>query len=164
MLQHSVLESSRSARHTTVAPPHGHQLMAKRFWPCWVGIMALCMLSLPWTTPRVAAADPAGFARHCSGLAQDPLLRALWPGTSESGVETRATVLTAMVPRLSLRGTALATYEPRPMGQTTPTLEAVFGLVPGAQRAITETAFSQDARAVSATSQYPGNHGPCPYS
>jgi len=63
-------------------------------------------------------------------------------------METRSPVLTAMVPRLSLRGTVLATYEPRNIGQTTPTLEAVFGLVPGAQRALTETPFSQDARAV----------------
>jgi len=63
-------------------------------------------------------------------------------------METRATVLTAMVPRLSLHGTALATYEPQPTGPTPPTLEAVFGLAPGAQRALTETPFSQDARAV----------------
>jgi len=54
----------------------------------------------------------------------------------------------AIVPHLSLRGTALATYEPRHIGQTTPTLEAIFGLIPGAQRALTETPFSQDARAV----------------
>jgi S1-C subfamily serine protease len=32
--------------------------------------------------------------------------------------------------------------------QTKPTLEAVFGLVPGAQRKLTETPFAQDARAV----------------
>ncbi len=31
------------------------------------------MLSLAWTMQGVAAADPAGFARHCSGFAQDPL-------------------------------------------------------------------------------------------
>jgi hypothetical protein len=53
-----------------------------------------------------------------------------------------------MVPRLSLRGMALATYEPQPIGHMTSTLEAIFGLAPGAQRAITETPFSQDARAV----------------
>jgi len=61
---------------------------------------------------------------------------------------TRSPVLAAMVPRLPLRGTALATYEPRNIGQTTPTLEAVFGLAPSAQRALTETPFAQDARAV----------------
>ena len=63
-------------------------------------------------------------------------------------METRSPALTAMVPRLPLRGTALATYEPRHIGQTTPTLEAVFGLAPGTQRVLTETPFSQDARAV----------------
>ena len=75
------------------------------------------MLSLAWTMQGVAVADPAGFAQHCSGFAQDPLLRALWLDTPEPGVETRSTDLTAMVPRLSLRGTALATYEPRHIGQ-----------------------------------------------
>jgi len=53
-----------------------------------------------------------------------------------------------MVPRLTLRGKALATYEPRKVGQTAPTLEAVFGLTPGAQREIVETPFAQDARGV----------------
>jgi hypothetical protein len=90
---------------------------------------------------EVAATDPAGFARQYSGLAQDPLLGALWPDMAEPGADAHATVLTAMVPRLSLRGMALAIYEPRHIGQTMPTLEAVFGLAPGAQRAITETRF-----------------------
>ena len=53
-----------------------------------------------------------------------------------------------MVPRLTLRGKALATYEPRKARQTAPTLEAVFGLTPGAQREIVETPFAQDARGV----------------
>src|SRR5919108_4145959 len=56
--------------------------------------------------------------------------------------------MAALVPRLSLRGKALATYEPRKGGQTAPTLEAVFGLLPGAQREIVETPFAQDARGV----------------
>ena len=148
MLRRSVLESSRSAQHTHVVPPHGRKPMSSCSWVYCAGAVVLCMLSLAWTMQGVAAADPAGFARHCSGFAQDPLLRALWPDTAEPAVETRPTVLTAMVPRLSLRGTALATYEPRHLGQTPPTLEAVFGLAPGAQRALTETPFSQDARAV----------------
>ena len=73
--------------------------------------MVLCVLSLTLTIQGVAAADPPGFARHCSGFTQDPLLGALWPDTSELGMATRSPVLAAMVPRLSLRGTALATYE-----------------------------------------------------
>jgi hypothetical protein len=148
MLRRSLLESSRSARHTRVVPSPGHQLMAHCSWPYRVGVMVLCALGLIWTMQEVAVADPAGFAQQCSGFAQDPLLRELWPGTSEPGVETRSAVLTPMVPRLSLHGTALATYEPRQSGQTAPTLEAVFGLVPGAPREIAETPFSQDARAV----------------
>jgi hypothetical protein len=148
MLRCSVLKSSRSAQHTHVVPPHGHKPMSSRSWVYCAGAVVLCMLSLTWTMQGVAVADPAGFAQHCSGFTQDPLLGALWPDTSEPGVETRSTDLTAMVPRLSLRGTALATYEPRHIGQTTLTLEAVFGLAPGAQRALTETPFSQDARAV----------------
>jgi S1-C subfamily serine protease len=53
-----------------------------------------------------------------------------------------------MVPRLAMHGTALATYERRRGGQTTPTLEALFGLSHGAQREITEAVFAQQARAV----------------
>jgi S1-C subfamily serine protease len=53
-----------------------------------------------------------------------------------------------MVPRLTLRGTALATYDPRKVGQTAPTLEAVFGLTPGARREIVEAPFAQEARGV----------------
>ena len=72
----------------------------------------------------------------------------LWPGTSEQKGGKRSTALATMVPRLALRGKALATYEPRKVGQTAPTLETVFGLTPGAQREIVETSFAQDARGV----------------
>src|SRR5262249_34874586 len=125
MLRRSVLQSRRSAQHTHVVPPHNHKPMSNRSWVYCTGAVVLCMLSLAWTMQGVAVADPAGFAQHCSELAQDPLLKALWPDTPEPRVETRSTGLTAMVPFLSLRGTALATYEPRHMGQTTLTLEAV---------------------------------------
>jgi S1-C subfamily serine protease len=53
-----------------------------------------------------------------------------------------------MVPRLTLHGTALATYEAKRVLQPAGTLEAVFGLTQGAQREITEATFSQDARGV----------------
>ena len=66
--------------------------------------------------------------RLCAGSA----LRPLWPGTSEQKEGRRSSVLAAMVPRLTLRGKALATYEPQKVRQTAPTLEAVFGLTPGA--------------------------------
>jgi S1-C subfamily serine protease len=53
-----------------------------------------------------------------------------------------------MVPRLSLHGTALATYTTQVGPQAAPTLERVFGVIPGAQRQIVETAFHQEAQAV----------------
>ena len=117
-------------------------------WLYCASTVMLCVLSLVWAMRGVVAADQAGFSKQCSGLAQDPLLSALWPDMPERGVEQRSAVLMAMVPRLSLHGTALATYEPRQSVPTRPTLEAVFGVVPGAQRELTETPFAQDARAV----------------
>src|SRR5262249_8951944 len=110
--------------------------------------LVLCALSLTWAGHGVAAADQGGFTQQCTGFAQDPLLKPLWPGTLEQGSAKRSTALTTMVPRLSLRGMALATYEPDKTTPTAATLEAVFGLVPGAQRQIIETPFSQDARSV----------------
>jgi hypothetical protein len=90
----------------------------------------------------------AGFTQDCSGFAQDQLLGHLWPGSSLAGSETPAMGLAAMVPRLSLRGTALATYQKEPLRQTAPTLERVFGVTPGAHRQIVETSFIQEAHAV----------------
>jgi hypothetical protein len=110
----------------------------------------LCMLSFTGSPqPATAAApEPAGFTQNCSGFAQDPLLGQLWPGAPESAAAQSSTVLTAMVPRLSLRGTALATYMPQQDVAPARTLEAVFGLGTGGHREIIETPFSQDARAV----------------
>ena len=85
MLRHSVLESSHSAQHTHVVPSHGRKLMSSCSWFSCAGAVVLCMLSLAWTMQGVVAADPAGFARHCSGFAQDPLLGALWFDTAEPG-------------------------------------------------------------------------------
>ena len=148
MLQRSVLESSPSAPHTRILPQGGRKPTPNRSWPQRLGAVVLCVLSLAGTVPGVAATDQAGFTQQCSGFAQDPLLGPLWPGTLEQAGEKRSTALTAMVPRLSLRGMALATYEPRKAAPTVPTLEAVFGIVPGAQREMIETSFSQDARSV----------------
>jgi hypothetical protein len=148
MLQRSVLESSPSAPPTRILPQGGHKPTPNRSWPQRLGAVVLCVLSLAGTVPGVAATDQAGFTQQCSGFAQDPLLGPLWPGTLEQAGEKRSTALTAMVPRLSLRGMALATYEPRKAAPTVPTLEAVFGIVPGAQREMIETPFSQDARSV----------------
>ena len=148
MLQRSVLESSPSAPHTRILPQEGRKPTSNRSWPQRLGAVVLCVLSLAGTVAGVAATDQTGFTQQCSGFAQDPLLGPLWPGTLEQAGEKRSTALTAMVPRLSLRGMALATYEPRKAAPTVPTLEAVFGIVPGAQREMIETSFSQDARSV----------------
>src|SRR6266571_8817267 len=148
MLQRSVLESSPSAPHTRILPHAGRKPTPNSCWPQRLGAVVLCVLSLAGTVPGVAAPDQPGFTQQCSGFAQDPLLGPLWPGTLEQAGEKRSTALTAMVPRLSLRGMALATYEPRKAAPTVPTLEAVFGIVPGAQREMIETSFSQDARSV----------------
>src|SRR5262249_43897390 len=134
--------------HTSVLPPGGRKPTPNRAWPQRLGALVLCALSLAWTGHGVAATDQGGFTQQCAGFAQDPLLKPLWPGTLEQGGTKRSTALTAMVPRLSLRGMALATYEPHKTAATAATLEAVFGIVPGAQRQIIETPFSQDARSV----------------
>jgi hypothetical protein len=54
----------------------------------------------------------------------------------------------AMAPRLSLQGTALATYGKGREQQTVAKLETLFGMSQGAQREIVETTFYQEARAV----------------
>lgn len=148
MLRRCLPESRPPAQHTCVLPPRGRIPTSRR--SCWsvLGAALLCVLRLVWTAPGYAASEAPGFAHNCSGFAQDSLFGPLWPGTSEQKGGRRATTLAAMVPRLTLRGKALATYEPRKIGQTAPTLEAVFGLMPGAQREIVETPFSQDARGV----------------
>jgi hypothetical protein len=148
MLRRCLPESSPPAQHTCVLPQCGGIPTPKR--SCWpvIGAALLCVLRLAWTAPGYAAPEPPGFAHNCSGFAQDPLFGPLWPGTSEQKEGRRSSVLAAMVPRLTLRGKALATYEPQKVRQTAPTLEAVFGLTPGAQREIVETPFSQDARGV----------------
>jgi len=148
MLRRCLPESKPPAQHPCVVPQRDCTLIPKRFWRPVVGAALLCVLRLTWTAPGYAAAESPGFANNCSGFAQDPLFGPLWPGTSEQKGGRRSTALAAMVPRLSLHGTALATYEPQKVRQTAPTLEAVFGLIPGAQREIVETPFAQDARGV----------------
>jgi hypothetical protein len=148
MLRRCLPESRSPAQHTRVLLQRDRILMPRR--ACWsaLGAALLCVLRLVWTAPGYAASEAPGFAHSCSGFAQDPLFGPLWPGTSEPKEGRRSTALAAMVPRLTLRGKALATYEQRKVGPTAPTLEAVFGLIPGAQREIVETPFAQDARGV----------------
>lgn len=148
MLRRCLPESRSPAQYTCVLPQRGRIPMPRRSYWSVQGAALLCMLLLVWTAPGYAAPEAPGFAHSCSGFAQDSLFGPLWPGTSEQKRGGRSTALAAMVPRLTLRGKALATYEQRKVGQTAPTLEAVFGLIPGAQREIVETPFAQDARGV----------------
>src|SRR5262249_23078981 len=113
MPQRSILERRPSTPDIHALPEGGRKFTCNRFWPQRLGAVALCVLSLTWTVSAVAAPDQAGFTQQCSGFAQDPLLGPLWPGTLEQTGEKRSTALTTMVPRLSLHGTALATYEAR---------------------------------------------------
>jgi hypothetical protein len=148
MLRRCLPESKSPAQHPYVLPPRDCTPTLKRpRWPV-LGVVLFCVLRLAWVAPGYVAAEAPGFAHNCSGFAQDPLFGSLWPGTSEQKEGRHSNVLAAMVPRLSLRGTALATYEPQKIKQIAPTLEAVFGLIPGAQREIVETPFAQDARGV----------------
>ena len=128
MLRRCLPESRPPAPPPCVLPHCGRILMLKRsYWPV-LGAALLCVLRLAWTAPGDAAPALTGFAHTCSGFAQDPLFGPLWSGTSEQRERRHSSALAAMVPRLTLRGKALATYEPRKVGQTAPTLEAVFGL------------------------------------
>jgi hypothetical protein len=148
MLRRGLPESRGPAQHPCVLPQRDCTPTRKRPWWPVLGVVLLCVLHLTRIALGYAASEPPGFAHNCSGFAQDPLFGSLWPGTSEQKGGKHSNVLAAMVPRLSLRGTALATYEPQKVRQTAPTLEAVFGLIPGAQREIVETPFAQDARGV----------------
>src|SRR3989441_66665 len=145
MLRRCLPEGRPPAQYTCVWPQRGRIPMPQR--SCWLvlGAALLCVLRLAWTAPGYAAPEPPGFTPNCSGFAQDSLFGPLWPVTSEQKRGRRSSVLAAMVPRLTLRGKALATYAPRQVGQTAPTLEAVFGLTPGAHRDIVEVAVAQQA-------------------
>ena len=148
MLRRCLSESKPPAQSTRVVPQCGCTSTPKHSWWPVIGATLLCALNLAWTLPGYATTELPGFASNCSGFAQDPLFGRLWPGIAEPKEEKHSSVLAAMVPRLTLRGKALATYEPWKVTQAAPTLEAVFGLTPGAQREIVETPFAQDARGV----------------
>ena len=74
MLRHSVLGSSRFAQPTHVMPPRASKPLYSCSWLHCASAVVLCVLSLVWGIRGVAAAEQAGFSKHCAGLAQDPLL------------------------------------------------------------------------------------------
>jgi hypothetical protein len=113
-----------------------------------IGVVALLVLSLTWGVQEVIGGEQPGFTQDCSGFAQDPMLGALWHGMPALEREKQFASPAAMAPRLSLQGTALATYEKEREQQPAATLETLFGMSQGAQREIVETTFYQEARAV----------------
>lgn len=113
-----------------------------------LGAVVLLVLSLAWGVQGVIGEEQPGFTQDCSGFAQDPMLGALWRGMPLLEREKQFASPAAMVPRLSLQGTALATYEKERERRTAATLETLFGMSQGAHREIVETTFYQEARAV----------------
>lgn len=147
MVQHGSLETDPS-KHTGLSQEERADHGKDTSYFCVLGIVTLLVLSLAWGVQGVVGGEPAGFTQDCSGFAQDPLLDELWHGTPALGSEQPSASPAAMAPRLSLRGTALATYEKQREQQMGSTLEALFGMSQGAQREIVETTFYQEARAV----------------
>lgn len=106
-------------------------------------LVALCVL---WNIQPATSADRSGFGQDCSRFTHDPILGTLW--SEKLAAEAPYASLMAMAPRLSLRGTALATYAKQREGQPITTLEEIFGTSQRGQREIVETTFYQEARSV----------------
>lgn len=111
-----------------------------------MGLVVLLVLGLSWGAQGGEQRASAGFDQDCAGFAQDPLLRDLW--RQDTDAEQGSAALAAMVPRLSLQGTALATYAKPQAQAAAATLETLFGVSQYGQREIVETPFYQEARAV----------------
>lgn len=120
----------------------------ERFLPRPTAMVFLIMWSLFGLSQPVIKAEPTGFSQQCTAFAEDPWLQQFVSEAALAGLQKRSAAFAPMVPRLTLQGSALATYEVRRDGQPLATLEAVFGVSQGAQRVMTETSFSQDARGV----------------
>jgi hypothetical protein len=92
-------------------------------------VVVVLMLGAVFGVNReVESASYSGFDQDCSLLTQDPLLGALWPGNPGPGTVRHAAAWAAMVPRLSLSGTALATYDTQRTAGAASTLETLFGV------------------------------------
>jgi hypothetical protein len=147
MVQHCSLGTNplvKTSVPNKASANHGKETFCART----IGAMALLVLSLAWGIQGVIGGEQPGFTQDCSGFAQDPMLGALWRGMPALEREKPFASSAAAVPRLSLQGTALATYEKGREQQTAATLETLFGTSQGAQREIVKTTFYQEARAV----------------
>jgi hypothetical protein len=147
MVQHRSLETPpwvNTGLPNKTCADHGKET----FCSCTLGAVVLLVLSLAWSVQGVRGEEQAGFTQDCSGFAQEPMLGALWRAIPALEREKQFALPAAMVPRLSLQGRALATYEKERKQQMGATLETLFGMSQGAQREIVETTFYQEARAV----------------
>lgn len=93
-----------------------------------------------------AYAAQKGFEKACTGFAADPVLGALWSGSTKG--QTKAVASLAEVPRLSLQGTALATRNPHPQPHSKPSLESIFGVASHGSREVVTASFHQESSAV----------------
>jgi hypothetical protein len=144
MIQRLALNNSRCKK--TASQPTAHHARQKRSLLYVMGCIMLGVLGLTGAAQGSEPMTSPGFDQDCAGFAQDPLLSDLWGQRSE--VEKRPVALAAMVPRLSLQGTALATYAKLQTQPTASTLETLFGVSQYGQREIVETTFYQEARSV----------------
>jgi Trypsin-like peptidase domain len=147
MVRHRSLETNpwkKADLPNKVYADHGKEIFCSHT----LGAVVLLVLSLAWGVQGVLGAEQPGFTQDCSGFARDPMLGALGRGMPTLEGEKQFASPAAMVPRLSLQGTALATYEKERERRTAATLETLFGMSQGAQREVVETTFYQEARAV----------------
>lgn len=118
-------------------------LLLRMHWLCSLGILLLLFLGFLRNTGSVATAET--FGSDCSRFSYDAFLGPLHltPSLAEHHPQ-----LAAMMPRLSVRGTALATYAPPEPGQAPGSIEAIFGVNTTSRRNVIQTTFEQEARAV----------------
>jgi hypothetical protein len=112
------------------------------------GVVVLAVLTGMVVASIYGAAHAAqpGFEKTCAGFAADPVLSALWSGTAEDQTEAASSL--PEVPRLSLRGTALATRDLQPEAGGQPSLESIFGVSSHEPREVVEASFHQESSAV----------------
>lgn len=110
-------------------------------WLCKLGI--LLFLSLLVLRGEATEAPTKTFTSDCSAFSRDAFLGPLHSRKSPAPPQ-----LAAMMPRLSVRGTALATYaSPNPL-QPRGSIEAIFGVNMASKRDVIQATFEQEARAV----------------
>jgi hypothetical protein len=110
-----------------------------------LGLTLLLMLTAI-TVRHGVSLEHSGFAQDCAGFAADVRLGHLW-GRNAAPPQSDG-MPSALAPRLSLQGMALATYSKAGTPQTASTVETLFGVSHDSRREIVETSFYQEARAV----------------